>query len=330
VLLALVWFADLGKLYRFLIYSQSQRGQLPLWDAESLLYYPKNLIRYYASGPLSAVLILIGLATSLIAWKQHRRRAVLVYFLISMVAVTLVPQKAGRFLYTVAPAAFVLAGPPVAQVATWLTERAQKRWVQVTLVLLIGGLLVAETRAIAQRFSFYEPAIEVNYTSSPDTRLAYRFIADNTLARGVRPHILNGWHLMNTYALEWEYYSGASGEPAVFDYDVATMALAPEPTEANLDALTESLARQGIRALVSMDGSPAGQYTGWQVIEPLLAKGVLETHPDHPRYTLIEWSSPYVDKVFAGDFSSRAGFEQARRESKTEFPIQLHLYYLKR
>jgi len=329
-LLVLVWFADPNKLYRFLIYSQSQRGQFPLWSAESLLYYPENLIRYYASGPLSAVLVLIGLATSLIAWKQYRGRAVLVYFLISMVAVTLVPQKAGRFLYTVAPAAFVLAGPPVAQVAAWLTERVQRRWVQVASVLLISGLLVAETRAVAQRFSFYDPAIEVNYTSSPDTRQAYRFIADNTLARGIRPHILNGWHLVNTYALEWEYYSGASGEPAAFDYYVATMALAPEPTEANLNVLTQSLRQQGIRALVSIDGSPAGQYTGWQVIEPLLAKGELETHPDHPRYTLIEWPSPYVDKVFAGDFSSRAEFEQARRASKTEYPIQLHLYYLKR
>jgi hypothetical protein len=81
--------------------------------------------------------------------------------------------------------------------------------------------------------------------------------------------------------------------------------------------------------LVSLDGSPAGQYTGWQVIEPLLAKGELETHPDHPRYTLIEWQAAYVDKVFAGDFSSRAEFERARRESRSEFPIQIHLYYLK-
>jgi hypothetical protein len=48
VLLAVAWFADLDKFYRFLIYSQSQRGQFPLWSAESLLYYPKNLIRYYA------------------------------------------------------------------------------------------------------------------------------------------------------------------------------------------------------------------------------------------------------------------------------------------
>jgi hypothetical protein len=329
VVLALAWFADPNKLYRFLIYSQSQRGQFPLWSSESLLYYPKNLIRYYASGPLSAVLVLTGLATGLIVWKQYRGRTVLVYFLISMVAVTLVPQKAGRFLYTVAPAAFVLAGPPVAQAAAWLTRPAQKRWVQIASALLIGGLLVIETRAVAQRFSFYEPAIEVNYTSSPDTRQAYRFIADNTLARGIRPLILNGWHLVNAYALEWEYYSNASGEPAAFDYGVATTALAPEPTEANLSALTESLARQGITALVSIDGSPAGPYTGWQVIEPLLSKGELETHPDHPRYTLIEWASLYVDQVFAGDFSSQAAFEQARRESKTEFPIQLHLYYLK-
>jgi len=328
-LLALVWFADPNKLYRFLVYSQSQRGQFPLWSAESLLYYPKNLIRYYASGPLSAVLVLIGLATSLAAWKQYGKRAVLVYFLFSLVAVTLVPQKAGRFLYTVAPAAFALAGPPVAQAAAWLTERVQRRWVQLASALLIGGLLVAEARSIVQRFSFYDLAIQVNYTSSSDTRQAYRFIADNTLARGIRPHILNGWHLVNSYALEWEYYSGTGGEPAAFDYHVATMALAPEPTETNLTVLTQSLRQQGIRALVSMDGSPAGQYTGWQVIEPLLAKGELETHPDHPRYTLIEWQAAYVDKVFAGDFSSRAEFERARRESKTEFPIQLHLYYLR-
>ena len=128
---------------------------------------------------------------------------------------------------------------------------------------------------------------------------------------------------------EWEYYTIAGGEPAAHHYQLATVGLAPEPTEANLNTLTQTLKQQGVDALVSIDGSPAGSYTGWQVIEPLLAKGILETHPDHPYYTLIEWQTQYAYRVFAGDFSSRAEFERARRESKTEYPIQLHLYYLK-
>jgi len=107
------------------------------------------------------------------------------------------------------------------------------------------------------------------------------------------------------------------------------MGLAPEPSEANLGALTRTLREQGVGALVSIDGSPAGQVSGWQVIEPLLNKGALDTHPEHPVYTLFEWRADYVDRVFAGNFASRAEFERVRRGSKTEFPIQLHLYYRK-
>jgi len=128
--------------------------------------------------------------------------------------------------------------------------------------------------------------------------------------------------------LEWEYYTSVGGEPAAFDYQIATASLAPEPTEANLNALTQALRRQGPSALVSIDGSPAGSYTGWQVIEPLLARGELETHPDHPYYVLVDWPVSYAYKVFAGEFAGRDELELARRGSKVEFPIQIHLYYL--
>lgn len=328
-LLILIWFADPNKLYRFLVYSQSQQGQLPFWSADSLLYYPKNLIRYYTAGPLSAMLMLAGLMTSLRAWREHGLRVVLVYLMFSLIALVWVPQKAGRFLYTVAPAALVLAGPPAARVVEWLTKRERQHRLQLAWVVLIGGLLVIEAQAIVRRFSYYEAAIQVNYASSPDTQRAYRFLADHTLAKGIRLHILDGWHLFDSHALEWEYYTAAASPLATFDDRLVTVSLAPEPTDANLNALTLALKQQGVRALVSIDGSPAGSYTGWQVIEPLLAKGELDTHPEHPTYTLFAWQSGYIDRVFAGDFASRDEFELARRANKVEFPIQIHLYFLK-
>ena len=330
VLLALIWFADPNKLYRFWVYSQSQKGQIGFWSAPNLLYYPNSLVRYYAAGPLSLALVLAGVVMGLLKWREHGFRAVIAYLLVGTLMLTLVPQHSIRFMYTVAPAAFVLAGPFVERAVARLVELCQqKRWLRPVLGLLAISLLVVEARAIAYRFSFYSPALEITYLSSPDTRLAYHFIADNTLARGMRPHILDFWHLVSNYALEWEYYTTAGGEPAAHRYQLATVGLVPEPTEANLNALIQTLKQQGVNALVSIDGSPAGSYTGWQVIEPLLARGILETHPDHPYYTLIEWQTSYTYRVFAGDFSSRAEFEQARRESKTEYPIQLHLYYLK-
>ena len=329
VLLMLIWFADPNKLYRFWIYSQSQKDQIEFWSARNLFYYPSSLIRYYATGPVSIALILVGLAIGLLTWRQHGMRAVVVYLLFSTLALTLVPQHIIRFMYTVAPAAFILAGPPVGRALAWLIGPGRRRWLRPAVGLLVAGLLIVEARAIAHRFSFYSPALELTYLSSPDTRQAYRFLANNTLARGIRPHILNFWHLVNNYALEWEYYTDAGGEPVAYSYQIATASLAPEPTEMNLNALTQTLRQQGPSALVSIDGSPAGSYTGWQVVEPLLARAELEAHPDHPYYTLIEWPVSYANKVFAGDFSGREEFERARRESKVEFPIQLHLYYLK-
>lgn len=328
-LLTLIWFADPNKLYRFWIYSQSQKDQVEFWSAANLLYYPISLIRYYASGPLSIALILVGLAMSLFAWRQHGFRSLAVYLLLSTFALTVVPQHTIRFMYTVAPVAFILASPPAGRFIAWIIGPPQKRWLQAALGLLVAGLLMVEGNAIAQRLSFYSPALEVTYLSSPDTRQMYRFLANNTLARGVRPHILNFWHLVNNYALEWEYYADAGGDPAACDFRIATVSLAPEPTEANLRALTQMLRQRGASALVSIDGSPAGSYTGWQVVEPLLVRGELEAHPDHPYYTLIEWPSAYAYKVFAGDFSTREELEQARRKNKVEFPIQIHLYFLK-
>jgi hypothetical protein len=330
VLLTCIWFADPNKLYRFWLYGQSQKdNQVVFWSVSNLLYYPNSLIRYYAAGPLSLTLILIGLVTSLFAWRQHGFRAVGIYLLFGMVMLTLVPQKIVRFTYTVAPAAFVLAGPPAGQAIAWLISLERRRWLWPIAALLSASLLIIEAKAVVRRFSFYDPAVEIALLSSPDERQAYHFIADNTLARGIRPHILNFWHLMNNYALEWEYYANSGGEPAAYNYQISTVSLAPEPTSSNLNALVQRLRQHGPYALISIDGSPAGNYTGWQVIEPLLVRGELETHPDHPFYMITEWPAPYVDKVFASDFSSRDEFEKARRESKVEYPIQIHLYYLK-
>ncbi len=330
MLAALAWFAGPGKLDRFWIYSQSQKAAVEFWNAANLLYYPASLVRHYVSGPMALASILAGAALSIWEWRQHRFRAVAAYLLAGMVMLTLIPQKEIRFLYTIGPAAFILAGVGVGRVAARLADLWRQRGPRLrsVLLLLFAGLSVIEVHSITHRFSFFGAALETAYPSSPDTRQAYRFVVAHTLAEGLRPHLLNAWHLFSNYALEWEYYDSTDGEPAAYDYQISAAGSAPEPTPDNLDRWVRRLREEGMSVVVSIDGSPAGSFTGWQVIEPLWTRGAVELITSSPRYTLIEWPDTYVDRVFAGDFAGPAELEAARKESRTEFTIQLHLYAL--
>lgn len=328
-LAALVWFAGEGKLSRFWVYSHSQNAEVELWSAANLLYYPASLARHYVSGPAALALILAGAALGIWEWRQHRFRAVTAYLLVGLAMLTLVPQNEIRFLYTVGPAAFLLAGAAAARAATWLGELwGRGSRLRPVLILLCVGLLAVEARAVAHRFSFFDAALETAYLSSPDTRAAYRFVIDQSLAQGARPHLVGFWHLFSHYALEWEYYLDAGGEPAEHDYQLVTASPAPEPTPENLGAWPQALRDQSITMIVSVDGSPAGSITGWQVMEPLWARGVVERVAASPPYTLVEWPDIYVARVLAGDFSGPEALAAARRESRTEFTIQLYLYAL--
>jgi len=327
---ALLWFANPAKLARLWAYAHAQHPTMPVWSAESLLFYPHTLARHYAPGPLSLGLLLAGIGLGLWRIRDPRCRAVLCYLLIGLALVTRVPQKDLRFAYTVAPAALALAGAAAAQIVAWLARRLHPRALRYSVAALIVLLLGVETRTAVARLSYLNAAQEAVTACTPDTRRAYQFIIAHTLERGVRPYILDPWHLFNPYALAWEYYVQSSHTAATYDFQLASGGLVPEPTPENLDRLMQALRSQGVGVLVSIDGSPAGTYTGWQAIEPLWARGEIEWLASSERYTLVAWPYRYLDRVFAGDFESREEFEAVRQESRGKFQIQLHLYSVTR
>ncbi|MBN1979080.1 MAG: hypothetical protein JW918_16895, partial [Anaerolineae bacterium] len=116
--LLLMWFINPDKLRRLLVYSRAQAPNMTLWSIESLMYYLRSVSQVYANTPLALVLMLLGVAYSVCWTRDHLYRALSSYLLVSIVLVTLVPQKNHRFAYTIAPAVLLLGGVG----AVWLVE----------------------------------------------------------------------------------------------------------------------------------------------------------------------------------------------------------------
>jgi hypothetical protein len=187
-------------------------------------------------------------------------------------------------------------------------------------------MIVSLSASALWRFAFFAPALETAYLSPPAVGQIYAWLIEHTLAKGVRPIVLNEWHVVNSFGLQWEYYSRTRGNPADFNYQLASGRLAPEPTAAHLDRLRSDLAAISPAALVSIDGSPAGAYTGWQIVEPLWASLPLEPHPATPHYRVELWPSTYWDDVLAADFRDWKDFEMTRAQQRGEINLSLHLY----
>lgn len=326
-LLLLLWFADPERLQRLLLYSRSQQGQAHFWQLQSWLYYPSSLYHHYLSSFISLLLVVGGLLYGLVRWRSPAERAILGYLLVSWLLLIVVPQKAPRFLYTVAPTAFLLVGPCVVEAIHWFQQRypAWQRLLLLTLLFLFGWQAVAAHR----HFTFFPHALEIAYDSAPATAEAYRFVVTHTLAQNQKLHMLNSWHLFNPLSLQWVYYTDQGYPPESINYGWVTTSLAPEPTADNLAQLLNELRRQGSQAVLSIDGSPAGAYSGWAVVEPLLAQGALEPVASSPNYTLNRWSDSYREQVLAGDFADEATLQAARTTNRGEFEIRLHLYRIR-
>jgi 4-amino-4-deoxy-L-arabinose transferase-like glycosyltransferase len=324
-----LWFAMPGKLEPFISYSQAQPAQVDFWSAANLLYYPSVLFGQYANGPVTALLGVTGLVLAL-RGAGHRGRILSLYLLCGIFFLTLVPQKESRFGYTVLPAVFPLAGLALVNAIGWVSRRRWSRlgrasaWLMIGIALILEGLLAVRRHAL-----FFDYAMETTFHSSLDTARAYQFIIAATLARGEPPHLLNQWYLFNTQALAWEYYSTQGGDLAAFQYLMTTGGEAPEPTPENQIRFVERLREQATPVVVSIDGSPAGPHTGWQIVEPLITSGHLEMLGASPRYTLLEWPTEYRQRVLGGNFSSTAALEQAREAARVPFTVQLHLYRLR-
>jgi hypothetical protein len=326
-LLFLLWFANPEKLQRFWIYSRSQNPNMEPWSVASLTYYLRSLLRVYATTPLTLGLTLLGVGYGAYHVRRHRYRAPLGYFLASLVMVTLVPQKNHRFNYTIAPVAMMLGGAG----AVWVTARLFEvlrtpavRYGAAVLIVLLVGL---EIGFVVHRFSFLSAAQDMVYACPPsDVQAAYQFILDHTLAQNIRPRFLNHWHTLNHYGLVWEYCAAGELSPGDTPYQLATAGLAPEPTPENLDRLMQELREGDVGMLVSIDGSPAGSYTGWQAVEPLWARGDVEWVASSEQFTVVAWSDAYEGRVLAGSFWDWADLETARSEGLKKYSIRVHLY----
>jgi len=326
-LIALGWFSGSGKWERFWTYSQAQQTTGVFWSFENLGFYPRSLWQHYASGPLQQILLISGLGLSLVRWRSAGPRLLLSYALVSNLVLLTIPQKEMRFVFIVAPALYPGVGSAVVEIGRWVWRQVTLPSARLGLSALLIIALVVEARAVSWRFSFFTPALETAYTSPPVVRQIYRWIEAATLLQGVRPHLMNEWYMLSAYGLNWDYYSLTGGSPAEYHYQLASGGLAPEPTPEQLEALATRLTQMAPSAIVSIDGAPAGNYTSWQVVEPLLARGDLETYPDEPTFTILQWPATYWERVMAGDFADWAEFTQVRQAQRAEFSITLHLYF---
>jgi hypothetical protein len=325
--LLLLWFFYPGHWQRFWAFGNAQEGGLGVWQLESWLYYWRSLFTQYVNGLPFALLLGGGLVYGLWRWRSFGVRALLAYALVSWLLLILVPQKAPRFLYTVAPALFPLAGAMTAAGVHWL--RGQSRVWRFGVTGLVVLWLVWAGTAVWQRFRFWDTAVAAGYIIAPETSDVQQFIAANTLAQNQQVVILNGWHLFSAPALQWAFYGSHPDSPIPFDAQMVTTQLVPEPTPENLEALVNQWRAQGVTMLVSIDGSPAGAHSGWSLIEPLLAQGLVEPVISSTPVTLPTKSFDLQEALLSGEIGSAAQLATALAEASSALNLQLHLYRLR-
>jgi hypothetical protein len=323
-----LWFAAPGRLDRFLSFSRAQEGQLDIWQGASWFYYPHSFYAHYLAGPAALLLVVGGLILALRRWPDGRFRFLFLYLALSWLLLVIVPQKVPRFLYTVAPAALLLAGP----FAAWLYEQivAQSRHVRLAAVLLLAGWVVWWGTAVYHQFSYLHAGLDVAFDSVPATADGYEWVNRYTLAQDGAVYMLNGWHLFNPYSLQWQHLAGQGYPYAPMDWTQAQSGPAPEPTPANLEQLLAQWQAADIDFVLSIDGSPAGSYTGWAVVEPLLSQGHLQPVASSGSLTLRDWDDHYRERVLAAAFTDHAEWEQLRQERRGQYEIRLHLYRIVR
>jgi len=296
-----LWLILPDKLDRLAGYSVSQHASLAFWSWENWLYAPINALRFYAPGPLTAGLMAATLALAPMRWREAGPRQAAAAVLAGLAALTWVPQKDARFLYTVAPLLIPPAAALAAHALQVLGSRQTLRWwiAAATLVELGSGLT---------RLTRYAETLQTVYNTSPDTRSLYQFVLDGSLAAGWRPRLLNAWYQVNALAVSWAYYERFGGTPAGDAYQLATQSQIDVADETSRAALFADLRAAGIGVLYTIDGSPAGTVTGWAVVEPALAAGDLTSLAppvaQSPPYTLYVWPREVQERLLAGEISS--------------------------
>jgi hypothetical protein len=183
--------------------------------------------------------------------------------------------------------------------------------------------------AVFQRFQFFEAAVAAGYSSAPETAVLQQFVGEQTLAQNQPVVVLNGWHLFSAPALQWSFYTTHPHSKLAYDEEWVTTRLAPEPTPENLAALLEEWKAQGITTILSIDGSPAGAYSGWTVVEPLLAQGAIEPLVSSEPLTIPTQSFALQEALLSGEIGNETELKTAVAEASGSLTLQLHLYRIR-
>ncbi len=291
------WLLLPDKLGRLAGYSVAQRSSLVFWSWANWLYAPVNSLRFYASGPLAAGLMAATIGLLPLRWRDEGVRKTCAAYLAGLAALTWVPQKDARFLYTVAPLLIPAAAALAAQALPVLRAR---RW----LTYLATGVALLELSFGVVRLSRYAEALQTVFNTSPDTRALYAYIIDHSLAPGQRPRLLNTWFQVNALAASWEYYARYGGRPAADDYNLVHQSQTDAADETARAALFDGLRAAEDQVLITIDGSPAGAVTGWAIAEPALAEGDLLPIDQSPTYTLFVWPRETQERLFAAEIGT--------------------------
>lgn len=291
------WLLLPDKAVRLSAYSTAQQSSLAFWSWENWLYAPINALRFYSPGPLSAGLMAAAVVLSALHRQDDGARKTLAAIVSGFAALTWVPQKDARFLYTVAP----LLIPPAAALAVqaWSVVRGRR-----SLQALGLGLAAVELALGVGRLTVYPEALQTIYNTSPDTWAAYSFVIEHALAVGQRPRLLNAWHQINALAASWAYYERFGGNPGGDGYRLVGQSQIDSADEPARRELFDDLVESDEDVLITIDGSPAGDVTGWAVAEPALSEGRLAPLAQSEPLTLYIWPRETQERLLAGSLAS--------------------------
>ena len=237
-------------------YNTLQIQNTELWSVDNLSYYGRSMVEQYSVSPLVgwAVVLAAGLALFL----PHRRGSFrwAVFFWIGFIALTLKLENQPRHGYVVLPAAFVVAGPLIAdgfdrvlRIFTGSVQRHSFHWgqlqfrfttttkighwqalgvVSVAAVLLVSSALInlqqrVDTFPILLALSYRADALAAQkifgeVESGGNSNELYEFVSDSIDDLAPRVVILNTFNELNAPAIGWQLAHDRFGKAGTGTY----------------------------------------------------------------------------------------------------------------
>jgi len=158
VALADLWFTVEGKWEGFLGFANNYDSGMPMLSSTSLLFYPRYFLAEDTSSVLlGGVTVLAGLCA--VGWiKQPPVRAVFLFFAVTLGSLTVHHLKEDRYLATVVPVLYLLAGFTLVQVHSRINLPWIRRGVTASGLLLLIPALLLYVKGVPRLVSHNRPS----------------------------------------------------------------------------------------------------------------------------------------------------------------------------